>query len=750
MKRVVSVVIVLILLLGITPAYAAEDVSGWDKAIKDFFAQHNIDPETVSLAYYNTVTGEEHYHNPDVYMTAASVSKVPLNMYYAEKVASGEIGWDTFYGGVQYSYIQEVSLRYSNNDLSTVLIDNIGTFADYRRAICPYMGEDASAMDYRFFLVNEFTAAQMMHCMKTLYSESDRFPGVLEHMGEASPGEYFEEKVSGYEIAQKYGWYVADYHNYVNCAGVVYTEEPILLVIFTDNCSISYKALGEYCEAMCEYTESTIQARIAAEKAAEAERLAAEEEAARLAAEEQARLEAEAEKEAAGQLHQEMEEPAEELDSKEQSPFSWEKVRQRLTPLSTAVLVLVVVFGIILVLLSKNEGKLLAFVISAVICYAVLAAVAVSPEISFEKADSPVSVENPEVPAKPDTVPTPEPTESLKTFTITGENAGEILALAERTGLESVDATASTEYEALLELHTLLPDCEIVWNVPLYGKTVKSTDSEIVLSAEDTELEELMTALKYLPSIKSVDMHALELTTEQADPLIAAYPEVDFGFYVNFAKWTVSSEITCFSTQGNGYGAYRYTSEELAPLFKYCDELVALDLGHNNLTDISGFDNLDELKVLILVDNPNLKDMSPIGELSELEYLEFFLNPGVEDFTCLSRLTKLTDINLGYTKLSDIAFLENMPALERAWLRGTAIPQEMWAEAKANYPNVEFLFAHNSMASSTSGSWRASDRNVAIRQAFTNWELIEDFVSWDEVHYLEGAAIKIAEPIYEN
>ena len=292
-----------------TPS-TSDEKQGWDALIEDFLAEHDIDPDTVTLGYYNTVTGEEHYFRGDEMMTAASVKKVPLNMYYAEKVANGDITWETTYGSLPYSEAQELSLRYSNNEYTDILINAIGTYPEYRRAMCPYIGVDPDEQEFGFFTVNELSARQAIYCLKLLQSDPERYPGVYDNMLLASPGEYFEQYTEEYEIAQKYGWYVVDNHNCINCVGIVELDEPILLAIFTDNCRMGKNILGEYCALMCEYTEEGIALRAAEEaeriaaEEAEAQRLAeeearrkAEEEAAKAQQEEEERLQAEKEKE---------------------------------------------------------------------------------------------------------------------------------------------------------------------------------------------------------------------------------------------------------------------------------------------------------------------------------------------------------------------------------------------------------------------------------------------------------------------
>ena len=92
MKKFLCAAAALALLIAMSvPVWAQENedmpaAPDWDAVIEDFFEENNIDPQTVTLGYYNTVTGEEHYHRGDAELTAGSITKVPLNMYFAEKI----------------------------------------------------------------------------------------------------------------------------------------------------------------------------------------------------------------------------------------------------------------------------------------------------------------------------------------------------------------------------------------------------------------------------------------------------------------------------------------------------------------------------------------------------------------------------------------------------------------------------------------------------------------------------------------
>ena len=130
-----------------------------------------------------------------------------------------------------------------------------------------------------------------------LYDNPDRFPTIVETMQKAEPNKYFKLREKRFNIAHKYGYLVTEYHLYINDCGIAFTDDPILLVVFTDNVDKVYSVLTEYCTLMCDYTQYHTAERLAAERA-EAEAQAQAE------AEAEAAAAAQAEAEAAAREHE--------------------------------------------------------------------------------------------------------------------------------------------------------------------------------------------------------------------------------------------------------------------------------------------------------------------------------------------------------------------------------------------------------------------------------------------------------------
>lgn len=277
-KKLLCLAAVVCLLLGCLPVAMAEETTAeedpalrfegksWEQVMDEFIESKHADPDYVAAGYCNTVTGEEYYHNADKYMIAASMFKVPLNMVFAERISNGEMDWDTNIRGYRYNYLLRGTIIDSNNDLAEALWREIGVgqyypYHYYREVIAPYMGEDAENVDQTYYKNNLFTPRQMIHCLKLLYDNPDRFPRIIDTMKEAEPHKYFLGHDQKVEVAHKYGYVVEEGYLYLNDCGICFTEDPICIVCFTQGIHEPYTFLSDFCTLMIDYAEYSTQQR---------------------------------------------------------------------------------------------------------------------------------------------------------------------------------------------------------------------------------------------------------------------------------------------------------------------------------------------------------------------------------------------------------------------------------------------------------------------------------------------------------
>ena len=276
LKPVISLLLAACLALGLMPSAMAEGTAKeypdsffegrtWEELVDELIQECKIQDGTFSAGYKNLVTGEEHYYDPDTLYLSASMYKVPLNMYWSNQVYNGNIDWSFTAGGVAYDTVIEWSIVNSNNEFSEALCTKIGSLREYRTAMLPFVGETEDSVDPLFFRNNYYNAKQMIFCLDELYTNSEQYPRVLELMKKAKPGKYFKEHDNGVEIAHKFG-YLFEQHSVSNDCGIIYTEDPIALVVFTCNAYHGYNFLVQYCDMMIAYTEYHTRERKAQEE----------------------------------------------------------------------------------------------------------------------------------------------------------------------------------------------------------------------------------------------------------------------------------------------------------------------------------------------------------------------------------------------------------------------------------------------------------------------------------------------------
>lgn len=225
-----------------------------EELIRQYMEENDISSQQLLAGYYNTATGEEAYVSGDVYQEAASMYKVALCMYWAEKVAEGELDWDYRLLNVPLEDLVEQTLVKSSNTCAEILFGVLGSYREYRRTVMPFYGELSEEEQTAFCRTSAVTPRQMIHVLKMLNAEPERYPRVLDYMSRAKPDEYFNYKPLPWKVAHKYG-YLDNGPLIVNDCGVIYTEEPFLLVVMTKNLPQQQQHMNALCRLLGEYTQ---------------------------------------------------------------------------------------------------------------------------------------------------------------------------------------------------------------------------------------------------------------------------------------------------------------------------------------------------------------------------------------------------------------------------------------------------------------------------------------------------------------
>lgn len=275
----------------------------------------------------------------------------------------------------------------------------------------------------------------------------------------------------------------------------------------------------------------------------------------------------------------------------------------------------------------------------------------------------------------------------------------------------------------------------------VYGVPVCWDDAEIDL--RDVKIDDAGAALAEtipsLPELRRVDMTGCGLTNEEMGVLQSAFPDVTFVWTLGVYNFSVSSDTTYFIT--NPAAGFSLTDRQEGPdALRYCRDMIALDLGHCHLNDLSFLESMPHLCYLIIADNYGF-DLAPLTSLSELEWLEMF-GTDVQDVSPLLECTALRHLNVCYVSTPGDALFETlsqMTWLRRLWCTGTYMSLAQIDALREALPDTEVWYSPGD--ESSGGTWRCDEDYYAMRDAFHMYYMDVDGETVERMSEEELAAV---------
>ncbi len=244
----------LALLLAL-PAAAADDLAAeygfetnsLDEIMAQFMANYSLNESNFSVAYYASGDGTEYRFADDVFRTAGSMYKLPLNMYYYDQERSGAISSDLTINGWSLSTLHRETIVNSNNDMAIAMLYHLGSFRQYRELMTQFCDQDYPAA---YYADNNINAGYMLAVLKRLYENQNDYAELIGYMEQGAPGQYFQHYVDEYVVAHKYGYF----EGAVNDCAIIFTPEPFLLTALTQDVGYAETTLGRLAELLTAYT----------------------------------------------------------------------------------------------------------------------------------------------------------------------------------------------------------------------------------------------------------------------------------------------------------------------------------------------------------------------------------------------------------------------------------------------------------------------------------------------------------------
>lgn len=244
----------------------------------------------------------------------------------------------------------------------------------------------------------------------------------------------------------------------------------------------------------------------------------------------------------------------------------------------------------------------------------------------------------------------------------------------------------------------------------------ESTETLDLTNVRITDVDELRRVLSWLPALRHTEMVGCGLDDETMAALRSEFPEKGIVWEISLGYWgRLRTDATAFTTRSSKSPdemKYRLTTETLQPI-RYCTELVALDLGHQKIEDISCLAGLHKLQILILADN-RISDLTPLASMPDLVYVELFYNH-ISDLSPLSGLTKLKDLNVCSNMISDLTPLYGLTSLERLWYSNNRFTVE---DHEALQERLINCVCNRTVWDETADGWREHERYFWMRSFF--------------------------------
>lgn len=170
------------------------------------------------------------------------------------------------------------------------------------------------------------------------------------------------------------------------------------------------------------------------------------------------------------------------------------------------------------------------------------------------------------------------PKEDIETLTVV-LTAGEIYTLNQYPNLKSVDLSGSTCYPTILEYIQEHPQVDVTYTVDLGGTAVSNKTGSVVLEPGSFSYDTMLENLQYLPTLTAVSFPSVDLTPEQIDGILAAYPDLTLEYSVSLFGQDVALTTTELDLTDMGDDQVEEACEKLGMLTGLTDVTLSSGLG---------------------------------------------------------------------------------------------------------------------------------------------------------------------------
>ena len=226
------------------------------------------------------------------------------------------------------------------------------------------------------------------------------------------------------------------------------------------------------------------------------------------------------------------------------------------------------------------------------------------------------------------------------------------------------------------------PSLVVNYTFTLFGKTVSASEEKLDFTNQklgNEAADELRAALDILPANVYIKVENCGFDNETLGAIQQDYPEATIVWRVWYGN---QNQLTDAVMIRHVYNLTDANCENM----KYFTKAKYLDLGHNEtLSTIEFCAYMPDLEILI-ASGSLVSDVTPLANCTKLWWLELAYCSYLEDISPLSGCSSLRNLNLGFTNVSDITPVWDLP-MKQLHAILNQIPDEMEEEYDASHPD---------------------------------------------------------------
>lgn len=255
------------------------------------------------------------------------------------------------------------------------------------------------------------------------------------------------------------------------------------------------------------------------------------------------------------------------------------------------------------------------------------------------------------------------------------------------------------------------PETNFHYTFTLFGKEISTNDQVVEFNGQSIGNEgepELREALSIMTGCESFRLIDCGIDNKVLAQLREEFPRTKVVWKVKFGKYSAMTDTDTIRAVYNVFDDTCYN-------MRYCNEVKYMDLGHNDtLTDFSFVGFMPDLEILI-ISGSAVQDLSGFENCKKLEFLEMASCLKLKDLSPLAGCENLKQLNISYTKVTDLAPLDGLP-LERFMSIHTPVPAAEQKIFQQVHPDCWTTFYYGNQPFGK--GWRYDDNGVTYSKMY--------------------------------